>query len=103
MVVAAADNVSQAEEIGEDGGGLKGLEGVLEDIGPLGEHADDVDSVSLGEEREVGCGDVAVREGGAALDGAETGVGVLEVRTSVALEGGHGLHVEVVIVNADEG
>lgn len=103
MIVAAADDVRQAEEVGEHGGRLERLEGILEDVGPLGEHADDVDSVSLGEKGEIGGGDGFVGELGAALDGAETSVGVLEVWAGIALEGGHGVHVEVVVVDAAGG
>lgn len=99
VVVAARDGVGEAEEVGEDGGGLPGLVRVGEDVGPLDQVAAEVDGLGLLEQGEVGRGDLLVREAGLALDGVEAGVGVLQVRAGVALEGGHGVHVEPVVVD----
>ena len=91
--------MSHLEQICEDGRGLKGLGRVERHVGPLREHADEVGGVRFGEQTEV-CGaqfgGVDVRFAG---DGAESGVGVLEVRTGVALEGSHVVEVEFVAVD----
>lgn len=88
-----------AEEVGDDRGWLERLGRVEEHVGPLREEADEVDGVRLGEEGEVGGVEFGEVHGGFADDGAEAGVGVLEVGSRVAFEGGHGVEVEVVAVN----
>lgn len=87
------------EQVGEDGGRFQGAGGVDEHIGPLGQQADEVDSVRLSEEVEIGVVEFVGVQAGFAGDGAETGVGVLEVGACVAFERGHGVQVEVVSVD----
>lgn len=87
------------EQVGENGGGFEGAGGLEEDVGPLGEVADKVDGVGLGEEVDVGVAELRRVEVGFAGDGAEAGVGVLQVGTCIAFEGGHGVEVEVVAVD----
>lgn len=98
-IVARAEHVRHLEQVGEDGGGFEGAGGLQEDVGPLGEVADEVDGVRLGEEVDVGVAELRGVEVGFAGDGAEAGVGVLQVRACVAFEGGHGVEVEVVAVD----
>jgi len=100
VVVAGAKDVSHLEEVCQDGGGLKSLESVLDNVGPLAEKSDEVGSVLLLEKAEVGSGELLVGEVDSSADRAQTSVGVLEVRTSVTLEGGHDVHVELVVVDS---
>lgn len=74
----------------------------MHDIRVLRDHADEVDGLRLDKEREVGAGDVLSAELGAASDGAEAGVGVLEVGPGVAFEGSHNVDVELVVVDSAE-
>lgn len=87
------------EEVGEYGGRFECFEGILEDVGLLGEYVDDVDSVSFGEKGEIGGGDGFVGEFGVVFDGVEMSVGVLEVWVGIVFEGGYGVYVEVVVVD----
>ena len=100
LVVRAAEGVRQLEQVSEHGGGLEGLERVLDDVGPAGHVAAEVDGAGLGKEGQVGGGELLVRNTSLAPDGVETGVGVLQVRAGVTLERGHGLHVEGVVVDS---
>lgn len=102
-IVARAEHVRHPEQVGEDGGGFQGAGGLHEDVGPLGQVADEVDGVGLGEEVEVCVAEFFGVEAGFARDGAETGVGVLQVWAGVTFEGGHGFEVEVVAVDTVHG
>ena len=62
--------------------------------------ADEVDGLWFDKQREVGAGDVFGREGGAAGDGAKSGVGVLEVGTCIAFKGCHDIQIEGVVVDS---
>lgn len=100
MVVARAQHVGHLKQIGQDGRRLQGLQGVLHDVWVLRHDADEVLGVDLAEEGEIRALEFFLREPGSAGDGAESGVGVLKVWTCVALEGCHGVHVEVVVVDS---
>ena len=100
-IITRAEHVRHPEQVRENGGWFKGAGGVEEHVGPLGEEADEVDGVRLGEEVEVCFAEGGGVEAGFAGYGAEAGVGVLEVGTCVAFEGGHGVEVEVVAVDTD--
>lgn len=88
------------EQVREDGGGLQRARGVDQHVGPLGQQPDEVDGVRLREEIDVGVVEVVGVQAGFACNGAEARVRVLEVRACVAFEGGHGIEVEVVAVDA---
>lgn len=88
------------EQVGEDGGGLEGAGSLEKDVRPLGEVTDKVDGVGLGEEVDVGVTELRGVEAGFASDGAEAGVGVLQIWACVAFEGSHGVEIEVVAVDA---
>jgi hypothetical protein len=100
VIVAGAKDVGHLEEVCQDGSGLESLEGVLDDIGPLAEKSDEVGSVLFLKKAEVGSGELLVGEVDSSADRAQTSVSVLEVRTSVTLERGHDVHVELVVVDS---
>lgn len=99
VVVAAADGVCHAEQISEDSGGLKRLEGVLEDVRPLGEVADNVDGMLLLEKGQVGRVELLIGDVGFSPNGTETRVRVLQVGAGITLKGRHDVHVELVVVD----
>ena len=69
------------------------------DVGVRREEIDEFARFRLGEEVGVGLGGVGVEDDlfcDSALDGAQTGVCVLEVGAGVAVPGGHPVDVEVV-------
>ncbi|TKW55362.1 hypothetical protein CTA1_4108 [Colletotrichum tanaceti] len=99
VVVTAADDVREAEQVGQHSGGLQRLERVLDNVGVLADDADQLNGMLLRQQTEVGLGHLLLRHAGLAEDGAQPGVGVLEVRSGVALERGHGVHVELVVVD----
>lgn len=98
-IVAGAEHVGHAEQVGEDSSGLQGAGRVEQHIGPLGEQTSKVGSVGLGQEAQVGRVELVDVQAGLAHNGAETGVSVLQVRTGVTLERGHGIQVEVIAVD----
>jgi hypothetical protein len=100
VIVAGAEDVSHLEQVCQDGGGLKSLEGVLDNVGPLAEKSDKVCGVLLLEEAEVRSSELLVAKVDPSSDRAQTSVGVLEVRTGVTLERGHDIHVKLVVVDS---
>lgn len=101
MIVRAAERMRHLEQVSQDSRWLKGLERVLYDIGILRDNTDKIHSMRFGEQGEIGGGEFGSGEVDFAGDGAETGVGVLEVWASVALEGCHGLDVEGIVVDSE--
>lgn len=87
-------------QVREHGDGFLRADRVKEDVWPLGEGASEVHGMSLVQKGEVGGEQVGRRDGGFADDGAETCMGVLQVRTCVALEAGHLVAVVLVVVDS---
>lgn len=98
-IITRAQHVRHPEQVRQNRSRFESAGGVEEHVGPLGEQADEVDGVRLGEEIEVCFTEGGGVQPGFAGYGAEAGVGVLEVGACVAFEGGHGVEVEVVAVN----
>ena len=99
MVITATQCVCHPEKVCKDGDGLLCLDGHLEDIWPLHKGSSEIYSVLFREEGEVCCEEGFGGNAGSANDGRETGVGVLEVGTCVALEGGHRVSAVLVVVD----
>lgn len=100
MIVAGAENVGHLKEVCQDSSGLQCLEGVLDDIGPLAEKSDEVRSVLLSQKAEVGSCQVIIGKLSSSADRAQTSMGVLKVRASIALERCHDVHIELVVVDS---
>jgi hypothetical protein len=88
------------KQVDDDSGRLESLDGIEDDVWVLGEVSDEGDGVLFREEREVCSGEVFGGEACFAGDGAEAGVGVLEVRAGVAFEGRHCIHIEGIIIDS---
>lgn len=101
MVITRAQRVSHLEQISQDCSGLQRLQRVLHDVWILRDDTEEIVGMGFREEGEVGRKEFFVRERDSAGDGAESGMGVLEIRPSVALEGGHGIHIELVVIDTD--
>ena len=102
MIITTTQRMRHLEQIRQDRRRLQRLQRVVHDVWVLRYHTDEVDGVRFGEEGEVGGGDFFGGESGPTGYGAESGVGVLQVGASVAFEGGHGVHVEVVVVDSGD-
>lgn len=98
-IIAGAQHMCHTEQVAEHSDGLLGLGCVDQDIRPLSQQTAQIHRVLLSEEVEVGTGqliDVQLRLAG---HRAETSVSVLQIGASVTLKGGHGLQVELVVVD----
>ena len=95
MIVTGTQRVSHLEQIGQNCCWLQSFQGILHNIWILRDDSDEILCMWLGEQREVSGCDFFGGEGRSAGDGAESGVCVLEVRSGVAFEGCHGVHVEI--------
>ena len=102
MIITTTQRMRHLEQIRQDRRRLQRLQRVVHDVWVLRYHTDEVDGVRFGEEGEVGGGDFFGGESGPTGYGAESGVGVLQVGAGVAFEGGHGVHVEVVVVDSGD-
>lgn len=101
MVVTRAQRVSHLEQVRQDCSGLQRLQRVLHDVWILRDDTEEIVGMGFREEGEVGRKEFFVGERDSAGDGAEPGMGVLEIGPRVALEGGHGIHIELVVVDSD--
>lgn len=76
------------------------LESVLDDVRVLRYDPNEVVCVGFGEKGEVGSEERSRREGNPPGYRAKPGVSVLKIGTGVSFKGGHGVHIEIVVVDS---
>lgn len=101
MVITRAKNMAHLEQIRKDSSWLESLERILNNVGVLRDDTDKIKRMSFAKETEICVQEVLLGNCRFAADGAETGVCVLKVWTSVTFEGGHGVHVEGVVIDSE--
>ncbi|RUS33371.1 hypothetical protein BC938DRAFT_471985 [Jimgerdemannia flammicorona] len=89
--------MAKLERVCDDVAGLGRRWQRLDKVRVLRDHGDQLLSRWLGQQRDVRVG--VDGYGGVTLDGAETGVRILQIRSRVALEAEHAVPVEVVIAD----
>ncbi|KAH3686596.1 hypothetical protein WICPIJ_002440 [Wickerhamomyces pijperi] len=98
-LAAAGDLVGQLEQVGHHGGRFVGLQGVSQDVWVLGQQTDQDLGLVLLQQRPVGVDQVFGLETGLSFNRFQSGVGVLQVWTSVTFERQHSLPLELVVVD----